>query len=245
MKFAYDGRDFYGFARQPNLRTVEGEIINKLEKEGIIKNPKKSIFRAASRTDKHVSALGNVIAFNTDVSADETLEKLSDGSDDILFYSSKEVSSDFYPRYAKLRHYRYYLNAVDLDEEKMIQTLSLFTGEHDFSNFARIEPGKNPYRSIDNIIYFLDDDFLVVDFFAQTFLWHQIRRIISSLVKVGSGKIDIKDVKDALEKPDKRKDFGMALPDFLVLINVGYDFDFDYSEGVGKMLDDFEKKILL
>ena len=68
VKFAYDGRKFYGFARQPRLKTVEENILNILVENGFIKDPKESHFRSASRTDKGVSALGNVIAFNTDSS---------------------------------------------------------------------------------------------------------------------------------------------------------------------------------
>ena len=37
IKFAYDGKKFHGYARQPNLKTVEGDLINNLIKQGIIK----------------------------------------------------------------------------------------------------------------------------------------------------------------------------------------------------------------
>ena len=36
LKFAYNGQNFYGYARQPNLRTVEGEIIDLLVETGYI-----------------------------------------------------------------------------------------------------------------------------------------------------------------------------------------------------------------
>ena len=45
LKFAYDGNGYYGFARQPNLKTIEGDIIKKLIEKNYIKNPKESTFR--------------------------------------------------------------------------------------------------------------------------------------------------------------------------------------------------------
>ena len=65
IKFAYDGSNFYGYARQPLLRTVEGELIRGLIKHGIIEDTNDSCFRSASRTDKGVSAICNVAAFDT------------------------------------------------------------------------------------------------------------------------------------------------------------------------------------
>jgi len=185
IKFAYDGIKYYGFARQPKLKTVEGEIIEQFRKNNIIKTVKDSVFKSASRTDKFVSAFGNVIAFDTNCSVDDVLNVLSDGFDDIVFYSYSIVSSDFYPRHAWLRYYRYFLELDDIDVEKITRGLSFFTGKHDFSNFARVETGKNPIRSIHNIVFEEKNDFLIIDFFAQTFLRNQIRRIISSLVRVG------------------------------------------------------------
>ena len=36
VKFAYDGKKFYGYARQPNLKTIEGELLSTLVSHGII-----------------------------------------------------------------------------------------------------------------------------------------------------------------------------------------------------------------
>ena len=127
LKFAYDGNKFYGYARQPNLKTVEEELIKALIKHGIIEDTQDSIFRSASRTDKNVSAFGNVIAFNTTSSKKSILQELSDESKDIIVFGVKDVESDFNPRYAKYRHYCYYLNVKDLDENKIISASSAFT----------------------------------------------------------------------------------------------------------------------
>jgi tRNA U38,U39,U40 pseudouridine synthase TruA len=47
-------------------------------KNGFIEDTHDSYFRSASRTVKNVSAFGNVIAFNTDISKNTLLDNLSD-----------------------------------------------------------------------------------------------------------------------------------------------------------------------
>lgn len=243
LKFAYNGKNFYGYARQPTLNTVEEEIIKILKKNKLIENPKDSVFRSASRTDKGVSSLGSVIAFNTKNFEKKMLDRLNKESKDILFYGFKIVDDDFYPRYANLRQYRYYLDAANHDFEIIVKALSFFTGEHDFSNFARVENGKNPVRIIDNIIVSKIGKFLAIDFFAQTFLWNQIRRIISAVEKVGCSKITQDEIINALNNPQKRFDFGVAPADPLILKDIFYDFEFKYNKKNQKKIKDLETKI--
>jgi len=237
LKFAYDGSSFHGYARQPNLRTIEGEFIKALIKNGFIEDTKDSLFRSASRTDKHVSAFGNVVAFNTDASKKNILKSLSDEFEDIVVFGAVDVKSDFNPRYAKYRNYCYYLNLIDLDYNKIISASSAFTGEQNFSNFARIEPFKDPVRIIDNIIFSREGDYLLIDFYAQTFLWNQIRRIVSTLIKIGNGKLEKERIVEALCNPDKIVDFGMAPAEPLILKDIVYDFDFKCDN---KLLIEFE-----
>ena len=77
----------------------------------------------------------------------------------------------------------------NLDVDRVLSAAGLFTGEHNFQNFARVEPLKNPVRTIDNIVVGEKQDFLVLDFYAQTFLWNQIRRIVSAVEKIGDGTL--------------------------------------------------------
>ena len=182
--FAYDGRKFQGYARQPQMKTIEGEIIETLIKNRFIENAKESYFRSASRTDKDVSALCNVFSFNVNTFKKRIFQILSDEFTNIVVYGIKEVKNDFNPRHAKLRQYRYYLPKGDLDLEKAMSTAAIFTGKHDFSNFARIEQFRNPVRTINEIVLTEKRNFLTIDFYAQTFLWHQIRRIASAIEKV-------------------------------------------------------------
>lgn len=244
IKFAYDGRRLSGYARQPNLKTVEGELIHALIEHSFIKDIKNSNFRSASRTDKGVSALGNVVAFDVDFSKKKNLQELNKDLSDIFVYGIKKVKSDFYPRHAKLRSYRYYLKNNGLDFNEILSASAIFAGEHDFSNFARVEAFKNPVRVIDDIIVVKDDDYIILDFFAQTFLWHQIRRIVSALEKVGQGKLEKEQIMEALKNPNEKVDFGLALPEPLILKDIVYNFEFEYLNISNKYLNNFEKGII-
>ena len=167
VKFAYDGRSFSGYARQPNLKTIEGELINTLIQHGFITDTKQSHFQSASRTDKGVSALGNVVAFNADCNKNIVIEELNEDLTDVVIYAIAVVESEFYPRHAKQRSYRYYLKRNNLDIDILLSAAALFTGEYNFSNFARIEEFKDPIRTIDNIVIAESDDFFVLDLLGR------------------------------------------------------------------------------
>jgi tRNA pseudouridine38-40 synthase len=244
VKFAYDGKNFHGYARQPKLKTVEGELIKFLVKYGFIEDIKESIFRSASRTDKGVSALSNIIVFNTDSSKKQILNCLSNGLSEILIYGIKEVELGFNPRHAKMRRYSYYLQISNLDIEKIVTTSACFTGENNFSNFVRLESFKNPVRTIDNIIITHENNFLKIDFYAQSFLWHQIRRIISALIKIGIGKFEKEQINVALVNPEKKVDFGLAPAEPLILKDIMYDFNFEIEKTQFEKIKKLKEQII-
>ena len=123
-------------------------------------------------------------------------------------------------------------------------TASVFIGEHDFSNFARVESFRDPIRTINNIVFNKERNFICIDFYAQTFLWHQIRRIISAILKVENKKIEKAQVIEALKNPDKKVDFGLAPAEPLLLKDIVYDFDFEYDEKLLKSLNKLERTII-
>ena len=85
VMIAYDGREFTGSQRQPDKKTVEDECIRALKKVHAIESVKDSRFRAASRTDRGVSALCNVIVFETEFKKDQLLQALERGIGKGLF----------------------------------------------------------------------------------------------------------------------------------------------------------------
>ena len=66
VRIAYPGDRFFGSQVQPGLRTVEGQVLQDLQL--VTKQDAGSLdVRFSSRTDKGVSALGNVFALSTDM----------------------------------------------------------------------------------------------------------------------------------------------------------------------------------
>ncbi len=244
LQFAYDGKPFHGYARQPQVKTVEGDIVSLLIKHGFIEDTAESMFRSASRTDKGVSALCNVVAFNTIASASNLLRTLSKESSDIIFYGIAQVDTSFYPRHAQTRSYRYYLKKHSIDPDVLLSSSSLFTGEHNLSNFARVEPFKEPVRTIGNVVITETDSFFVFDFYAQTFLWHQIRRILAATEKAARGELAKEHLVEALHNPEKTVDFGLAPPEPLILTNIVYDVIFDYDTDMRKQVNELEQRIV-
>jgi tRNA pseudouridine38-40 synthase len=226
LKLGYDGREFHGFPRQPGQRTVEGDIIEALRGLNILSSAGKPFeigYGAASRTDAGVSAIGNVIAIDTGFRPEALLPALDARLEDIWFYSFAEVPDGFRPRDARLRWYRYHLRAEEAKSLPLLRkALKSFEGTHDFSNFSRPE-GKSGTRTIDKIRSRRSGPFLTVDFFARSFLWNQVRRVMAAALAVSSGEIRLKALGTALERPQVRADMGLAPPGPLVLMDVAYD----------------------
>src|SRR5213593_2531247 len=136
MKIAYDGTAFHGQARQPGLRTVEGEAIHALVRARAIRDVRTARFESASRTDRGVSALGNVVAFDTGLSPLAVVRAFNAKSRGVRAWAACAVAEDFRASRARERWYRYLLSA-DHDSGILNAALDAFRGEHDFRNFTR------------------------------------------------------------------------------------------------------------
>ena len=62
--------------------------------------------------------------------------------------------------------------------------------------------------------------------------------------KFAIGKIQIENLKQALNNPSVKIDFGLSPPEPLILMDVFYNFDFDYYDKIYPKLIEFKKKLL-
>ncbi len=115
---------------------MESEVIGALLKIGAIESVPASRFRFASRTDRGVSALGNVAAFDTGFSRQALLRAVNSAVEDVYIYGLAEVPRTFTPRRAQGRWYRYMMSSEGLDMEKVAECSRLFVGRHDFRRFC-------------------------------------------------------------------------------------------------------------
>jgi len=229
LKVAYIGTDFHGFQRQPNQKTVEGELILALKEANLIDDLNNCSYAIAGRTDKGVHSLGNVITFKTDENIrinyiNDLLPK------SIRIIGEAGVPFDFKPRYAKSRYYRYVLvNDVDLNLSKIKNASKIMEGTHDFSNFSK-KSERNPIRTVDNIEILLNNDVLMIDVVGESFLWNMVRKIASSLYLVGSGELEIKDIQKFLTHSTCAAIVPLP-PEGLILMDIKYqDVKFNYDE---------------
>lgn len=243
VKIAYDGRKFMGSQRQPDLPTVESEVISALTRIGAISSTEESRFGFASRTDKGVSALGNVVAFDTEFRKECLLQALNASSDNIYYHALAEVPETFYPRYAKKRWYRYVLPERNKDEELLRACAALFEGTHDFTRFSKPD-GKSAVKHIEKIEIEHRDGAYIIDIHSREFLRNMIRRMIAAIDDVSLGHTDIEDVRKALEGEDRT--FGLAPPEPLTLMDVVYDFEFQKEdpEALVKKLNSCQDDVL-
>ncbi len=221
FQVAYDGARYFGFARQPALPTVEGELLKALEECGLCHEPAEARYQVAARTDRGVSAVCQVIAL--DVPKRPNLRALNARlPPDIAILAVAEVPSSFDARrHATSRSYRYVCGAPPgFSLTKARTAAKLMLGMHDFWSFCKHERGKSTLGELKQA-KISGRKILTFDFVAPAFLWQQVRRMVSALLSVGVGKLNLRDFKRMLEQRQGQLP-SPAPPEGLVLTRVDY-----------------------
>jgi tRNA pseudouridine38-40 synthase len=221
LKIAYDGRRFHGHQRQPDRRTVEGECLGALRAAKIIRDPQESFFRSASRTDRGVSAIGNVVAFNSQLRPDAVVGAFNDKARDVWAWAHAEVPATFHPRHAQERWYRYHLDN-NVSVESLREAAALFPGQHDFRSFTS-DPPIGP-MTIDRVEISAAEDAIMIDVRAPSFRRGMVRRVVAAMLAHAQGDARLADIRAALT--GGRHDFGSVPSEPLFLMDVAYGFPF-------------------
>lgn len=241
LKFAYDGTNFFGFQRQPGKVTVEGELVTALAKIGAIDSPQECGYRSSSRTDRGVSAMGNIVSVRTTFPVSSISSAVNSELRDIWVYSAVAVPESFNPRAARQRWYRYYLAKAGQDRHIMEEVARRFEGVHDFSGYAR-KDRRNPMRKIDSIKITDSGMFYAIDFRAESFLWNMVRRIVWMVNEGSYGRIPVDSIGPGSSRKPAR--IGLAPPEYLILMDIdcGIDFPVDKRATIG-VVRDLERRI--
>ncbi len=221
LKLAYDGRAFYGHQRQPDARTVEGECLAALKAARILSDPGKAFFRSASRTDRGVSAVGNVIAFDSSLPPAAVVGAFNDRARDVWGWGVASVPDSFHPRHARERWYRYHL-FENLSVPALQRVGDLFLGEHDFRSFTS-DPPSGPF-ALHRLDVSRSGDAILIDVRARSFRRGMVRRIVAAMVACARDEAKTAAVEDALR--GTRHDFGSVPPEPLFLMDVDYGIPF-------------------
>jgi tRNA pseudouridine38-40 synthase len=236
----YDGTPFVGWQAQDNGASVQGVLSDAIAAFA----GERVAVSGAGRTDAGVHALGQVAhvdltkAWDTDTVRDAVNFHLRPQSVAVL--SAEQVASDFDARFsARQRHYLYRIanrradltldqNRVwrvprPLDAAAMHEAAQLLIGRHDFTTFRAAEcQAKSPVKTLDWLDVTRDGDDVRITASARSFLHHQVRSMVGSLVHVGDGKWRADDLANALAACDRSACGQVAPPHGLYLVRVEY-----------------------
>jgi len=226
LVISFFGKDFHGWQKQKDKKTAQ-EVIENTVKE-IFKSDFKII--GCGRTDSKVSGINYVanLKIKTNLSPLNIKNALNSKLPSSIYIKNvEEVASNFHSRYsAKRKIYRYIISLKKtpflsdlafyvkekIDIEKMKEVSKLFIGKHNFKSFQSSgSKVRNTVREIFKIDikkkkFFIDEDveIIIIDIEGSGFLYKMVRNIIGTLIYAGRGKISLEEVKEIIEKEDRR-----------------------------------------
>lgn len=201
----YDGTNLIGW--QEN---AQGSSVQSLVQDAIKKFCQTNTeVVAAGRTDAGVHARAMVAHADLPESDPDTIKRalnfyLNDSPVSVL--DCIAVPDDFHARFSCIRrNYRYIILNRDakptLDKNKVWwvpQKLNInlmeiaaekLIGNHDWTSFRTSEcQAKSPIKTLDVIKITTNNKLIYIDFSARSFLHHQVRNIVGTLVEIGLGK---------------------------------------------------------
>ena len=236
---AYDGTAYHGFQRQSPDRepSIQGTLEGALSTIG-----QPGAVLGAGRTDAGVHASGQVIAF--DVNWRHGLEDLQRALNatlptDMAVLELEQTADTFHPRYdAVSRAYRYSIcntrvrNPLKLryalqvpqvlDVDVMRRVLAGIIGNHDFAAFGQPTVGESTTRSMYRADVISDGSMIAIELQANGFLYRMVRRIVGTLIPIGSGDETPEAFNEILKSADPNRAGPAAAPNGLCLIEVNY-----------------------
>ncbi len=222
IRIAFLGNAFYGTQRQKNDRTIQGEFEKRLSQ--VYDEPIKVTI--SSRLDRNVNALDFALTFDTEKKT-VTLSHLKyylqrSFTDEVYIKDVREVPITFSPRYdCKDKTYCYLIQNTErknpllssisytpihpLDIVKVNEVLSLFVGEHDFSQFATPEGEENTHLILDEATAIKKDGMLQIRFRSKAFLRYQVRFMVGAILSYCDNKLTLDDIRVLLTGKDLKR----------------------------------------
>lgn len=200
-----------------------------LQKAGVIRDARSARYVAASRTDRCVSAWGNVFAIDTRTDPRSLVHEVAVPVG-LWLLSAAPVDAEFSPRtHASGRTYRYHVGGGDVDWTTMREAARVFVGLHDFTNFCRHEAGVGTKRRIRSVRVQRASRVQPgwIQFVAPNFLWEQVRRMVHALLQVGAGRRDVEAIAQQLRSGGRPEP--PSAPEPLVLEHVAVPVAFPAS----------------
>jgi tRNA pseudouridine38-40 synthase len=241
IEVAYKGTNYSGFQIQQNANSIQAEI----EKALKIFFKKDFELTGSSRTDAGVHALQNFFHFDND-------EQLNFENDfqynlnsllprDIVIKKIFPVKDNAHCRFdAVSREYKYFIYQqkdpflqdtafyypYKLDLDKLNEAAQLIIKYNDFTSFSkRNTQVKNFLCMIEKSEWKIEGSLIVYNVIANRFLRGMVKGLAGTMLRIGTGKISLKQFSKIIEGKDSSKADFTPPSQGLFLSSVNYNFD--------------------
>jgi tRNA pseudouridine38-40 synthase len=225
LTLEYEGTRYHGWQEQKNARSVAGELRRAVEEAGGTVRE----LGGSGRTDAGVHALAQVAhlrlagtvdpepfrrAVNEALPADIHVLALTPAPD--RFHSRHDAVSRSYlyqisrRRTALAKRWVWWVKRP-LDEERMAAAAAKLAGRHDFRLFCE-RPSEQPSTLVvvESAEVASAGALILIRLSASHFLWKMVRRVVGTLVQVGTGELDIPSFETLLKARSPKS--GKGLP---------------------------------
>jgi len=260
IDLSYDGSDFHGWAVQPELRTVQGEVHRALAMA--LRLPQVWV-TCAGRTDTGVHARGQVIHLDVEETvlaasagraqlppAEALVRKLNGILDaDVRVQTARVVPDAFDARFSALwRRYAYRVAdgpaAYDpltrnhvlhwprpLDLAAMNLAAADLLGLNDYTSFCKAREGATSIRRVERLTWERDERGLAtMTVLADAFCHSMVRALVGCLLAIGEGRRDVPWAGEMLARATRSSDIHIASARGLTLEEVGYPSDDELAD---------------
>jgi tRNA pseudouridine38-40 synthase len=238
LDIEYDGSGFRGWAAQPGLRTVQGEL-----EAALATVLRESVqLTVAGRTDTGVHALGQVASFVTGAELPRDLARSLNGvgPDDVAVTGAQTVADGFDARGdAKSRSYLYRVLARQtpnpfeqnralwwphrIDREALEACAAALPGTHDFTAFT---PTQTDHVRFDRDVYDASweqtGDILSFRITADAFMRNMVRVLVGTMLEASGGSRTPRSFIELLSGAPRSAAGDTAPPHGLYLESVSY-----------------------
>ena len=228
LDIAYDGTNFFGWAIQPDLRTVQAAIESALST--ITQSKSETI--VAGRTDAGVHATGQVVHVDIPQSVLDSLSLEDLGyklnrmlDEDVRIMRISIAPPAFHARFSALRR-AYSYRIIDanktipplarlntsgwyrqLDVDVMNQASALLLGQHDFAAFCKFREGATTIRTLEKYTWSRENDgVLIGDVVADAFCYSMVRNLVGAVVCVADGRFETSWISTLLANRERVSD---------------------------------------
>lgn len=242
LTIEYDGAAYHGWQRQASVPTIQHAIesaVATISRESVT-------VIGAGRTDAGVHALAQTANFHTRATLDPAAWQRALNAvlpDDIAVIAAEAADDSFHARFsARGKRYRYLvMNRPSpsplwrrsawhlfrpLHLPRMRRGAAGLIGSHDFSAFRAADPAHRPSDDtacrLTRCAIRRDGDLVLFELEGDRFLKYMVRNIVGTLVQVGMGAREPREMKTILAGKDRTRAGPTAPPQGLTLTAVAY-----------------------